>query len=106
MLGDGKCCGENIAKQDRSGGLGTRGEKIFANHISDKENFQGAWVAQLVKHPTSAQVVISRFASLSPASVSGLTAQSLEPASDFVSPSLSASPLLTLCSFLSKINKH
>ena len=33
-----------------------------------------------------------------------LTAQSLEPALDSVSPSLSASPPLTFC--LSKINKH
>ena len=34
-----------------------------------------------VKRPTSAQVMISRFMSLSPASGSVLTAQSLEPAS-------------------------
>ena len=38
--------------------------------------------------PTSAQVVISRSVSSSPASGSVLTAQSLEPASDSVSPSL------------------
>ena len=35
-----------------------------------------------------------------------LRAQSLEPASDSVSPSLSAPPMLTLCLSLSKINKH
>ena len=35
-----------------------------------------------------------------------LTTWSLEPASDAVSPSLSALPLLTLCLSLSKINKH
>ena len=64
----------------------------------------GAWVAQWVKHPTSAQVMISRFMSWSPASSSVLTARSLEPASDSVSPSLSAPPLLVLC--LSKINKN
>ena len=58
---------------------------------------RGAWVAQLVKRPTSAQVVISQFVSLSPTSGSVLTAQSLEPASDSVSPSLSAPPLLMLC---------
>ena len=65
-------------------------------------------MAQLVKHPTSAQVMISQFAGLSPASGSVLTAQSLEPASDSVSPSLSAVPLLmlTLSLSLSKINKH
>ena len=55
------------------------------------------WVAQLVKHLTSAQVMISQFVSLSPALGSVLTAQSLEPASDSVSPSLSAPPPLMLC---------
>ena len=39
----------------------------------------GAWVAQLVERPTSAQVMISWFASSSPASGSALTAQSLKP---------------------------
>ena len=57
----------------------------------------GAWMSQLVKCPTSAQVMISWFVSSSPASGSGLTAQSLEPASDSVSPSLSAPPPLMLC---------
>ena len=61
-------------------------------------------MAQAVKHPTSAQVMISQFVSLSPMSGSVLTAQSLEPASDSVSPSLSAPPLLMLCFSLSKIN--
>ena len=58
-------------------------------------------MAQLVKHLTSAQVVISRFVSSSPASGSVLTAQGLEPASDSVSRSLSV-PLLLAVS-LSKI---
>ena len=49
----------------------------------------GTWVAQLVKPLTSAQVIISKLVSLSPTSGSVLTAQSLEPASDSVSPSLS-----------------
>ena len=40
----------------------------------------GAWVAQLVKNLTSAQVVILRFVSSSLASGSVLTAWSLEPA--------------------------
>ena len=57
----------------------------------------GAWVAQSVERPTSAQVMISQFVSSSPTSGSGLTAQSLEPASDSVSPCLSALPLLTPC---------
>ena len=70
----------------------------------------GIWVAQSVEHLTSAQVMISQFVSSSPVSGSVLTAQSLEPASDSVSPSLSAPPLLMLCLSLSlslsKINKH
>ena len=57
---------------------------------------RGAWVAQSVEHPTLTQVMISRFVSSSPTSGSVLMAQSLEPASDSVSPSLSAPPLLTL----------
>ena len=58
--------------------------------------FWGTWVAQSVKRPTSAQVMISLFMSLSPASGSVLTAQSLEAALDSVSPSLSVPPPLTL----------
>ena len=61
-------------------------------------------MAQSVKRPTSVQVMISLFMSLSPVSDSVLTAQSLEPALDSVSPSLSASPALSLCVSLSKIN--
>ena len=61
-----------------------------------KRKSWGAWVTQLVEHPTSAQVMISRFVSLSPVLGSVLTAQGLKPASDSVSPSLSAPPLLTL----------
>ena len=65
-------------------------------------------MAQLVKHSTLAQVVMSRFVSLSPTSVSVLTVQSLEPASDSVSPSLSALALLVLSLSLplSKVNKY
>ena len=54
-----------------------------------RSNSRGAWVAQSVGHPTSAQVTISRSMSSSPASGSVLTAQSLEPVSDSVSPCLS-----------------
>ena len=61
-------------------------------------------MAQSVKRPTLVQVMISWFVSLSLASGSVLTAQSLEPASDSVSPSLSAPPLLMLCLCLK--NKH
>ena len=62
-------------------------------------------MAQSVKHPTSAQVMISRFVSWSPALGSVLTAHSLEPPSDSVSLSLSAPPLLTLYLSLSLNNK-
>ena len=65
----------------------------------------GAWVAQSVEPPTSAQVTISQFVSLSPASGSVLTAQSLEPASNSVPPSPSAPPLLMLCLSLCLKNK-
>ena len=60
---------------------------------------RGAWMVQSVKRLTSAQVVISWFVGLSPTSGSVLTPQSLESASDSLSPSLSAPPLLTLLSF-------
>ena len=53
---------------------------------------RGAWVAQLVGHPTSAQGMMSQSVSSIPASGSVLAAQSLEAASDSVSPSLSAPP--------------
>ena len=57
----------------------------------ERAEHRGASVAQSVKRPTSAQVVISRLVSSSPASGS-------------VSPSRSASPLLVLS--LSLKNKH
>ena len=47
------------------------------------------WGIQLVKHLTSAQVMISRFMGSSPASGSVWTARSLEPVSDSVCPPLS-----------------
>ena len=57
--------------------------------IFKRKDLGGAWVAQSVGRPTSAQVMISRSVSSSPASGSVLMAQSLEPVSDSVSPSLS-----------------
>ena len=67
---------------------------------------KGAWVAQSIKRPTSAQVMTSRSVSSSPESGSVLTAQSLEPASDSVSPSLSVPPPLVFPSlFLSLTQK-
>ena len=61
----------------------------------------GTWVAQSVAHPTLAQVMISQLMSSSLALGSVLIARSLEPASDSVSPSLSAPPQLVVCLSLS-----
>ena len=67
----------------------------YQNQLSllKKDDGWGIWVALLVKRPTFAQVMISQFVNLSPVSGSVLIAQSLEPASDSVFPSLSAPPL-------------
>ncbi|KAF0872644.1 MYCD protein, partial [Crocuta crocuta] len=66
-----------------------QGTEILETKHLRKAGAGGTWVAQLVKHLTSAQVMISQFLSSSPASGSVLTARSLEPVSDSVSPSLS-----------------
>ena len=69
----------------------------------------GAWVAQSVRCPTLAQVMNSQFVSSSPTSDSMLTAQSLDLASDSVSPSLCPSAACALSVSLSlslKINKY
>ena len=70
-------------------------EKYFAKHRSLKKGRLGGSV---VKHPTLAQVTISRLVGSSPATGSVPTARNLEPASDSVSRSLSLSapPLLAL----------
>ena len=66
---------------------------------------RGTWVTQLVKHPTSAQVMISQFVCSSPSLGSVLTAQSMESASDSVSLSLCSSSAYALSLFsVSKIN--
>ena len=80
----------------------------FKNKQKFKNNTKrGVWVAQSVKCPTSAPVMISWFMSLSPVSGSMLTARSLEPASDSVSPSLSDPPPIHALSLsVSKINKR
>ena len=57
----------------------------------------GTWVAWSVKCLTLAQVTILQSVNSSPASGSVLTAQSVEPPSDSVSPSLSGPPLPMLC---------
>ena len=71
---------------------------------AQKEKQRDAWAAQSVKCLTSAQVMKSRFVGSGPVLDLVLTAQSLEPPSDSVSPSLSAPPLLLLCLSLSQIN--
>ena len=73
----------------------------FSLSLKNKQPW-GTWVAQLVKHLTLAQVMVSQFVSSSPVSGSVLTGQSLEPTLDSVSPSVSAPPLLTLCLSLSQ----
>ena len=60
-------------------------------------------MAQSVERPTSAQVMTSPSVGSSPVSGSVLTARGLEPASDSVSPSLSAPPPTHILSLL-KIN--
>ena len=76
----------------------------FHEGFSAKEETRwGAWVAQSVKHQTSAQITISRLVGLSPVPGSMLTAQSLEPALDSVCLSLYFSPAHAL--FLSLKNK-
>ena len=59
---------------------------------------RATWVPQSVKHPILAQVMILEFVSLSPTSGSVLTVQSLEPASDSVSPSFSVHALSVILS--------
>ena len=59
-------------------------------------------MAQSVKRPTLAQVMIPRSVGSSPASGSVLTTRSLEPVLDSVSPSFSDPPPFTLCLSLSQ----
>ena len=61
------------------------------------------WVAQLVKRPYVAHVMISWFKGFEPHI--GLAAVSAEPASDPLSPSLSALPPLVLSLKINKLKK-
>ena len=81
---------------------------ILNGHHVLNNSVRGAWEAWSVERPTSAQVMISPSVSSSPKLGSVLTAQSLEPASNSVSPSLCPSDTLTLSLSLSlsKINKQ
>ena len=81
---------EKLIKQQKEIHESTITAGDFNTPLSKTE--RGAWVAQSVGRPTSAQVMISWFVSLSPTSGSVLTAQSQEPALDSGSPSLSAPP--------------
>ena len=62
----------------------------------------GSGGAQAGERPTSAQVTISQSVGSSPVSGSVLTARSLEPGPDSVSPSLSAPPPFMICLSLSQ----
>ena len=89
------CCPRCKSKHFHGRGTNLAQLSLFKNEICPIKLFsQGAWVAQSVKHPTSAQVMISWFVGSSPTSGSVLTAWSLETASDSVSPSLCAPPQL------------
>ena len=76
-------------------------QKVSVRSSSSRDT----WVAQSVKPLTLARVMISWPMGSSPVLGSVLTAQGLEPASDPVSPFLSAPPPLTVCLSFSKINK-
>ena len=79
------------------------------------KTLRGAWVAQSVGRPTSAQVMISQFTGSGPESGSVLTAQSLKLSSDSVCPpslplphsfSVSVSVSVSLSLSFSLRNKH
>ena len=65
-------------------------------------HYAGRLGGSVIERLTSPRVMISQSVSSSPASGSVLTAQSLEPASDSVSPSLSDPPPFMLCLSLSQ----
>ena len=73
---------------------------LLREYCSRTVKNRSTWVAQSVGHPTSAQVMISRLVGSIPTSGSVLTAQSLEPASDPVSPLLSVNLLQSYSAFL------
>ena len=92
-------------KAERWGNQETKNGSVELEHgIYKKQRVRGAWGAQLAKLPTSAQVMVSWFMGSSPSSGSMLSARSPQPASESVSPSLSAPPLLMVSLSLSKIN--
>ena len=84
-------------------------ERVKMNTVTPQEKekeTRGAWVAQSVKRPSSAQIMTSWLGSLSPLSGSVLTVQSLKPLQILcLSLSLSALTPLTLSLSLSLKNK-
>ena len=77
--------------------------ELYIYLVINNPNNRGAWVAQSVKRPTLAQVMISRLVSSGPASGSVLTAQSLEPLQILcLSLSICPSPAHTLSLFASQ----
>ena len=99
-LGKDKCL-SMADSWELMGGRTTKASPVMEVFIKTQER-QHTWVAHLVKHLTSTQVVISQLVSLSPKSGSVLTAQSLEPAFGFgVSLSLCSSPTCMLSLSLS-----
>ena len=103
----------NLFLKEISGHYSIRQKKPHNDRRKHKWTFKlvwgrGAWVAQSVEHPTSAQVMISRSVSSIEPRI-GLCADSSEPGVCFrfcVSFSLCPSPAHTLSLSLSKINKH
>ena len=79
---------------------------VYFNYTFYLKKLRGTWVAQSVEHLTLVQVMISQFVGSSPALDSVLTAQSLEPASDSVSPLLSTLPPPPPALSLSHKNKY
>ena len=80
--------------------IGSGSERVrvtdLVREFQDKTNLtRDAWVAQSVKRLTLAEVMISWFVGSSPMSGSVLTAWSLGPALDSVSPILCPSPTCT-----------
>ena len=90
--------GDQEAVKGRELLQGLKREKGEGLNSIENVNKGGAWVGQSVERLTSAQVMISRFVSSNLASGSVLTAQSLDPVSDSVSPSLpDPPPSVSLC---------
>ena len=104
---DGCCCGRPVLsdlrffKRSQKSVLLCKLSRFTNGSDSFKMQYGGAWVAQLVGRPTSAQVMISQFVSSSPTSGWLLSARGLLGTLCF--PPHAPTPLLLMLS-LSKIN--